>query len=90
MHYKHLIDREGWSNPLGTDGRLTKAWAKLVGEMWAGTDQVVTPSLFKRLLGQYNPTFEGFGQHDSQECINTILDLVSEDLYKRDKKPYVE
>ena len=75
----------------GTDGRLVKAWAKLVSEMWAGSSQVVTPSLFKRLLGQYNVTFEGYGQHDSQECINTILDLISEDLFKPDgKKPYVE
>jgi ubiquitin C-terminal hydrolase len=35
-------------------------------------------------------TFEGYGQHDSQECINTILDFMSEDLYKKEKKPYVE
>ena len=35
-------------------------------------------------------TFECYGQHDSQECINTILDLISEDLYKQHKKPYVE
>jgi ubiquitin C-terminal hydrolase len=75
---------------LGTDGRLTKAWAKLIGEMWCGTDSVVRPDLFKRFLGEYNVTFQGYGQHDSQECINTILDLLSEDLFKRNKKPYVE
>ena len=66
------------------------AWAKLIGEMWRGNDQTVRPDLFKRILGQYNVTFEGFGQHDSQECINTILDFMSEDLYKKEKKPYVE
>lgn len=32
----------------------------------------------------------GFGQHDSQECINSILDLLCEDLYRKTKKPYVE
>lgn len=58
--------------------------------MWRGNSQVVRPDLFKRILGQYNVTFEGFGQHDSQECINTILDFMSEDLYKKEKKPYVE
>jgi ubiquitin C-terminal hydrolase len=24
------------------------------------------------------------------ECINTILDFMSEDLYKQDKKPYIQ
>ena len=46
--------------------------------------------MFKRILGEYNPTFAGFGQHDSHECINTILDLMGEDLYRKGKKPYVE
>ena len=46
--------------------------------------------MFKRILGQYNAIFDGYGQHDSQECINTILDFMSEDLYKHEKKPYVE
>ena len=58
--------------------------------MWRGDGRVVRPDLFKRILGQYNVTFEGYGQHDSQECINTILDFMSEDLYKKEKKPYVE
>lgn len=87
--YKSLINRE-YKNPLGTEGRLVQAWAKLISEMWVNNSQVVRPDLFKRILGQYNVTFEGYGQHDSQECINTILDFMSEDLYKKEKKPYVE
>lgn len=87
--YKSLINRE-YKNPLGTEGRLVQAWAKLISEMWVNNSQVVRPDLFKRILGQYNVTFEGYGQHDSQECINTILDFMSEDLYKNEKKPYVE
>jgi len=87
--YKSLIAREH-KNPLGTEGRIVQAWAKLIGEMWRGNQPVVRPDLFKRILGQYNVTFEGYGQQDSAECINTILDFMSEDLYKQDKKPYVE
>ena len=34
--YKSLISRE-YKNPLGTDGRIVQAWAKLIGEMWCGT-----------------------------------------------------
>ena len=55
-----MIDRE-WKNPLGTEGRIVQAWAKLIGEMWRGNSYVVRPDLFKRILGQYNVTFEGFG-----------------------------
>ena len=58
--------------------------------MWISDSKVVRPDLFKRILGQYNVTFEGYGQHDSQECINTVLDFMSEDLYKQENKPYVE
>jgi ubiquitin carboxyl-terminal hydrolase 4/11/15 len=46
--------------------------------------------MFKRILGEYAQQFQGYGQHDSQECINSILDLLSEDLYRKLKKPYVE
>lgn len=58
--YRNLIERE-WKNPLGTDGRLVKAWAKLIIEMWRGTQPVVRPELFKRFLGEYNVTFQGYG-----------------------------
>ena len=62
--YKSMLNRET-VNPLGTEGRLVQAWAKLISEMWRGEGQVVRPDLFKRILGQYNVTFEGYGQHDS-------------------------
>lgn len=62
--YKSLIERE-YKNPLGTEGRIVMAWAKLINEMWKGTGRVVRPDLFKRILGQYNVTFDGYGQHDS-------------------------
>eukprot|EP00347_Sterkiella_histriomuscorum_P018454 403345455 len=77
-------------NPLGTSGRLVQAYAKLLNEMWNQEDSVVRPHMFKRILGEYAQQFQGFGQHDSQECINSILDLLSEDLYRKPKKPYVE
>jgi len=58
--YKSLIERE-YKNPLGTEGRIVQAWAKLITEMWMGNSRVVKPDLFKRILGQYNVTFEGYG-----------------------------
>ena len=61
-----------------------------MNEMWNGSDAVVRPSMFKKVLGNYASQFQGYGQHDSQECINSVLDLLSEDLYRKKKKPYVE
>jgi ubiquitin C-terminal hydrolase len=58
--------------------------------MWNRDESVVRPTMFKKILGNYAQQFEGYGQHDSQECINTVLDFLSEDLYRNFKKPYVE
>ena len=40
-------------NPLGTEGRLVQAYAKLLNEMWYMDEQVVRPIMFKRILGEY-------------------------------------
>lgn len=77
-------------NFLGTEGRLVLAYAKLLNEMWNMNSKSCSPDLFKRILGQYAQQFEGYGQHDSHECINTILDLLGEDLYRHGKKPFVD
>ena len=77
-------------NPLGTEGRLVMAYAKLINEMWNLEHSPVKPDMFKRILGEYAPQFQGYGQHDSHECINTVLDLMGEDLYRKGKKPYVD
>ena len=84
-----FINQFAQKNPLGTEGRLVMAYAKLINEMWNMNQHTVAPQMFKRILGEYAPTFAGFGQHDSHECINTILDLMGEDLYRKGKKPYV-
>ena len=77
-------------NPLGTGGRLALSYGKLLGEMWNQDSSTVRPHMFKKILGQQAPTFAGHGQQDSHECINTILDLLSEDLFRKENKPYVE
>ena len=38
-------------NPLGTDGRLVMAYAKTLNLMWNMDNSVVTPDMFKRVLG---------------------------------------
>lgn len=77
-------------NPLGTEGRLVMAYAKTLNEMWNLDSYQVTPSVFKNILAQHNTQFEGYDQHDSHECLNAVLDLLSEDLFRKGKKPYID
>ena len=48
--FKSLLARE-YKNPLGTDGRMVQAWAKLVSELQYGSENDITPQLFKNILG---------------------------------------
>lgn len=50
-----FVQHKTEKNPLGTEGRLTMAWAKLMYEMWNQNSRVVRPDLFKRILGEYAP-----------------------------------
>ena len=87
---------EGWEahintdNPLGTGGKLTRAFQKLIHKMWRGTEGVVSPSDFKAKLGDFAPQFSGYQQHDSHELLSYLLDGLHEDLNLVKKKPYVE
>ena len=87
--YKGMLENPE-KNFLGTEGRLVLAYAKLLNEMWNMDNRSCSPNMFKRVLGQYAPQFQGYDQHDSHECMNTVLDLFSEDLYRHGKKPFVD
>ena len=71
-------------------GKLAKAYAGLLKEMWQGTDNKTAPWDLKKTLGSRISRFSGFGQQDSAELVNYLLDLIHEDLNKITKKPYVE
>ena len=77
-------------NPLGTKGKLARAFAKLVKILWYGSENVISPSALKRVVGKFHSNFMGFAQQDGQELITTILDGLHEDLNRVKNKPYVE
>jgi len=78
-------------NLLGSQGKMAIAYSKLMHEMWYSNEKSIRPVMFKKILSEFYTQFQGFGQHDSQECISAILDLLGEDLFRRKgKKPYVE
>lgn len=71
-------------------GKLAKAFGALIREMWCGRDHRTAPYDLKRTLGSKISRFSGYGQQDSAELANYLLDLVHEDLNRIKKKPYVE
>ena len=76
-------------NKLGTDGHLCFNFAKLLHQMWNEEAPVVSPFTFKKVIGQFQPMFSGFAQHDSAELLSYVLDGIHEDLNRVKKKPYV-
>ena len=78
------------NNVLGTGGKLAKAYANLMKDMWGGDYTVVVPSRFKMTIGEFAPQFAGYQQQDSQELMNYLLDGLHEDLNRIQTKPYTQ
>ncbi|KAI8896942.1 hypothetical protein BC833DRAFT_621681 [Globomyces pollinis-pini] len=77
-------------NPLGMGGRIAQSYVNLIQSLWLTNDAQVVPRLFKRTIGERNPTFIGYGQQDSHELLQSLLDGLHEDLNRIKKKEYVE
>lgn len=84
------IDEVNTTNPLGTHGRLVKAYADLLKDMWSGHSSSVRPCHLKCVIGEFAPRFNGYAQQDSQELTAFLLDGLHEDLNRIKNKPYVE
>ncbi|KAK0489313.1 ubiquitin carboxyl-terminal hydrolase 4 [Armillaria novae-zelandiae] len=75
--WKHDINNH---NKLGTNGRLSGAFAKVLYDMWGQDLPYLTPIDFR---SQYAST----EQHDSQEFLSFLLDGIHEDLNRVTLKP---
>ncbi|CAD8065888.1 unnamed protein product [Paramecium primaurelia] len=84
------FDEINMDNPIGTKGQLVKRVGSLLKKLWYGEKSVVTPTNYKKAVGQFQPMFKGYHQHDSSELITFVLDGIHEDLNRVKKKPYVE
>lgn len=78
------------TNVLGTGGKLAIQFARLMNEIWNEESPVVTPWSFKKIVGNFQPMFSGFAQHDSAELLSFVLDGIHEDLNRVKQKPYYE
>lgn len=89
LSHKYKLDVNA-SNPLGTGGKLSTAYADLIKELWMGSGTSFSPTALKRAVALFAPRFAGTLQHDSQEFLAYLLDGLHEDLNRIQKAPYVE
>ena len=85
--FKEYINRE---NKSGSGGKVVEAFADLIKMLWLGSSSSITPRAFKETVGEFASQFRGYDQHDSQEFMIMLLDLIHEDLNKVTVKPYIE
>ena len=84
------IDEINEDNPIGCNGKLAEEYARLLSQLWDGSDHSVAPRQFKQMIGRWNSRFVGYQQQDSHEFLNALIDGIHEDLNRIKKKPYVE
>ena len=84
---KYLADIN-LDNPLGTKGKLVKAYGSMLTDLWSGQHKAVAPSDVKRSVSSFTERdiFRGFQQHDAQELLNFLIDGLHEDLNLVKKK----
>ncbi len=61
-------------NPIGYKGKVAKAFAETVKEIWSGNHKTVTPKQIKEKAGRMREIFAGYSQQDAQELLITLLD----------------
>eukprot|EP01112_Ceratiomyxa_fruticulosa_P022803 TRINITY_DN8472_c0_g1_i1.p1 TRINITY_DN8472_c0_g1~~TRINITY_DN8472_c0_g1_i1.p1 ORF type:complete len:568 (-),score=78.39 TRINITY_DN8472_c0_g1_i1:93-1745(-) len=84
--YRSDINR---SNPLGSGGNLCEEFAALMREMWSDEDSSIKITRFKDAIVGLAPQFAGYQQQNSAEFLSCLLDILSEDLNRILRKPYV-
>ncbi len=61
------------------ENTITYGLSELFTEMWK-YHRTVTPASFKKIIGNYCKTFNGYSQNDSQELLNLILDKIHDEM----------
>lgn len=73
-------------NDIDTDNNLLKSYINIVRKTWEHKTGSLTPKVFKKHLGNSNRMFSGYRQHDSQEFIIHLLDVIHEALKNKGKR----
>ncbi|KAF9068637.1 hypothetical protein BDP27DRAFT_1327038 [Rhodocollybia butyracea] len=68
-----------YMNKMNSQGQLTRAFSRLIHDIWHGEMPYITPNDFRRTLCSLNKQYIGTSQHDSQEFLSFLLDGIHED-----------
>jgi ubiquitin C-terminal hydrolase len=79
-------------NPSGSQGRLTKAWTKLVRQLFSESSHYgyssLNPRDFKSALETFDSQFRGYHQDDSAAVIRSLCGALHEDLNEHWKSEF--
>jgi ubiquitin carboxyl-terminal hydrolase 8 len=87
-----IIDLINSKNPAGSGGLITLTYSSLIQEMWSGKIEKCIPTALKERIDSYTDQFNDNNQHDSQEFMTLLLDVLHEDLLsiQSDRSPISE
>lgn len=77
-------------NPLSTGGRLARAYADLMRELWFGAAVSHAPWGVRKVVTAVMSQFASLRMHDAHEFLLYFLDNLHEDLNQAKSKQYVE
>ncbi len=71
-------------NPSKKESKMCSEYSRLINGLWE-ENCIIKPISFKNTLGDIEPKFRGFEQHDSQEVLLALIDILHTTLsYKVD------
>ena len=77
-------------NPLGYSGRIARAYAYLLHEIWSDKYQIIEPRAFKSIIDEVASRFTEEANQNAQEFLSFLLNGLHEDLNKILNKPFTE
>ncbi|XP_048576293.1 ubiquitin carboxyl-terminal hydrolase 31 isoform X2 [Nematostella vectensis] len=80
--------RKGQIKKFGTKGEVTEKLAVLLKSLWYSEYSGEVSSEFKSVVGKHGAQYRGYSQHDAQEFLLWLLDIVHEDLNRATKRKY--
>uniref|UniRef100_A0A915Q6R4 ubiquitinyl hydrolase 1 n=1 Tax=Setaria digitata TaxID=48799 RepID=A0A915Q6R4_9BILA len=75
---------------LKSKGIVALEYANIVKELWSGKKRNIAPIKLRDAIRCAGPVFAERSQHDCQEFLSILLDLLHEDLNQIENKPFIE